>query len=240
MRFLRLKIRKRFYWLLLFAIILRTGYLILSVEQDDRSRSRKDPGNAWVHKARVTIVRYIRGPAPPRVRRVRQPPTHGSFTVTTYPCKTRIEANGKTVGKTKCRVKYEYNGNRTLAETLTIKAIPLEPGLWVQSKTFRAGTRPRSVRFTYPLKQRSHLPSGEKTPWSSSLVNQGARTFELVRDNPHKFSEEEIWQIICEEFPGSDPETLKETTHRRLHGHLNRTKGVRIEKDARGKYSIAE
>jgi len=63
-----------------------------------------------------------------------------------------------------------------------------------------------------------------------------------VRDNPHRFSEEEIWKIICEEYADDKhtPETLKDTTHRRLHGHLKRTKGVRIEKDTEGKYFVVE
>jgi hypothetical protein len=64
------------------------------------------------------------------------------------------------------------------------------------------------------------------------------RTFELVKDNPHRYSEEEISQIICEERPDKNRDTLRNTTHRRLTGHLNRTKGVRIEKDASGKYYI--
>lgn len=66
------------------------------------------------------------------------------------------------------------------------------------------------------------------------------RTLELVRDNPHRYSEEEISQIICEEWPDKNRDTIRNTTHRRLHGHLDRTKGVRIERDANGKYFIVE
>jgi hypothetical protein len=66
------------------------------------------------------------------------------------------------------------------------------------------------------------------------------RTFELVKDNPHRYSEEEISQIICEEYADDKhtPDTLRNTTHRRLHGHLDKKLGVHIQKDAAGKYYI--
>lgn len=68
------------------------------------------------------------------------------------------------------------------------------------------------------------------------------RTFELVRDNPHRYNEEEISQIICEEYADDKhtADTLHHTTHRRLHGHLDTKMGIRIEKDAEGKYFVAE
>jgi hypothetical protein len=66
------------------------------------------------------------------------------------------------------------------------------------------------------------------------------RTFELVRDNPGRYSIEEIFEIIRREYPDHDPDTLLRTTRRRLHGHLQKKMGFRIEKNAAGKYFVVE
>jgi hypothetical protein len=117
--------------------------------------------------------------------------------------------------------------NAFVFEPLSTKPIiPLKPG---------DGTEPRSG----PEPEFSKL-KGLEVNGKTRSVTMDDRTFELVRDNPHRFSEEEIYQIICEEWPGKVRETVRNTTHRRLTGHLNRTKGVRIEKDASGKYFVVE
>lgn len=75
----------------------------------------------------------------------------------------------------------------------------------------------------------------DKSPWMDD------RTLELVRDNQHKYTEEDICRIICEEYADDKhtPEVLKKTTHRRLTGHLLKRNGVRIKKDANGKLYIS-
>ena len=162
-------------WVILILVLLAGANIYIHAPKSllSKSRRRKYAGTwdyrlrIWVQKKNPTIAGYIW--SPPKIDALKRPPiTHGWFEVSTHPCKTRIEVNGKVVGGTKCRVEYQYNKDRMLAEDITVKAIPLEPGLWVQSKTFKAGTRPSSISFTYPLKKRTALPSGEKPPWSSS------------------------------------------------------------------------
>jgi hypothetical protein len=172
-------------WLTVILVLLAGANIYIHAPKSSLAKSRRWKYSGrwdyrlriWVGKRIPTIAGYIWGP--PKPDAFKPPPrTHGWFQVSTHPCKTSIEVNGKVVGETKCRVEYRYNEHRMLAEDLTVKAIPLEPGLWVESKTFKAGTRPRSIRFTYPLKKRTALPSGEKPPWSSSTPNKSATASE--------------------------------------------------------------
>lgn len=102
--------------------------------------------------------------------------------------------------------------------------------------------------FTNDLKESDKLPDTEpdsefvapKVKAKNKRPCMDDRTLELVRDNPHQFTEEEICRIICEEYADDKhtPEVLRRTTHRRLNGHLQKRNGVRIEKDADGKLYI--
>ena len=72
---------------------------------------------------------------------------------------------------------------------------------------------------------------------ATTRVSIDARTLELLR-TPGGMRIEEIHRILCEEYPDHNQATLWKTTKRRLHGHLQKKYGIRIIKDAEGKYSI--
>lgn len=62
-------------------------------------------------------------------------------------------------------------------------------------------------------------------------------TLELLKAKPMKL--DTLVSAVIKKFPDNDPEALKRTTKRRLHGHLQAKFGVKIEQSDKGVYKVA-
>ena len=75
----------------------------------------------------------------------------------------------------------------------------------------------------------------KKTP-KVERVTKDSYTLELARQGKHTLKQ--IQSLCAKKWPATDRGTLDSTTRRRLHGHLQRTCGVTISRDADGVYSV--
>ncbi len=107
-----------------------------------------------------------------------------------------------------------------------LSAAPVVPPKQGDGTESRSGPEPKFSQF-----------GAHKAKAKSPRVTIDNRTVELLH-TPGGISLEEIHQIICKEWPDKDPAVLKNTTKRRLHGHLQNKLGIHIVKDAAGKYFI--